>query len=81
MRVIEANASVTLIKDLGKQVQARNDLAKLNGKTEVTALLRYFIGEQQQYTVGILALAEQPGGLFDIARRIADKLGLIESVT
>lgn len=72
--VIEANAPVALIEDLGQQVQPRDDLAELNGKTEVTALLRYFIGKQQQHAIGILTLAEQPGGLFDIARGIADKL-------
>ena len=40
LRVIECNAPVTLVKHLGKQVEARNHFAELNGETEVAALLR-----------------------------------------
>ena len=74
LRIIERDAPVAFVEHLGEQVEARDHFAELNGKAEVAALLRYLVGEQQQDAIGILALAEQPGGFLDIARGIADKL-------
>jgi len=72
--IVKPNTAVAFIEHLGQQVKTRDNLAELDGETQVAALLRYFVGKQQQDAICVLALAEQPGGFFDIARGIADEL-------
>ena len=66
--VVQANPPVALVQHLGQQVQARDDLAELHGKTQVAALLRDLVGKQQGLAVFVLPLAEDPGGFLDVAR-------------
>jgi len=39
LRIVEPDPPIALIQQLCEQIQARDDLAELNGETQVAALL------------------------------------------
>lgn len=74
LHVADDGTAVLLGRDLGQQVEPRDDLAELALVAQVALLGVDLIGQQQRAAPGIAALRQHPHGRFQIARGVVQVL-------
>ena len=79
LHIADGRAAVLFGGEGGQQIEPRDDLAELALEAQVAALCADLVGQQQGLALGVAALAEQPGGGFDVARGVVEVLASMPS--